>query len=564
MPKTVFTVLFLYLSCPIFASSTESDHFNGTFITSQGPQDAPITIIQFSDFQCPLCAKVASHVRQVQEAYSGQVRWVFKNYPLFTIHKDALLAHKAALAAGEQGKFWEMHDIIFSNQSKIKRSDLLEYAKRLSLNINQFIFSLDSGRYKAMIENDIEEGNTLGVRGAPTFIINGKKFEGLRSFVAFKSAIDKALLIASSIEIGPGKKPIPLEQVAFNIASSPVRGPEDAPITIIEFSDFRSSLSARSAKVISEVMEKYSGKIKWLYKYYPQYITTIDEAACAAEDQRRFWKMHDLIFSGQEANDDMDYINYALQLGMDMGRYMTDLNSGRYRVRIEQDKTLGKLLEINKIPTIFVNGRMLAGVQSPSSLVSIIEEELSLMAQKDDAFKNARQHSQGTAMIGPLDAPVQIMIFSDFQSKHSASAVLLLKDLLTEFPEQILLQFKHYPLDIHPDTYLAHEAVFAAGEQGKFLEMQDLLFSNLRKQDKEQLIKYAKLLKLDLSRFNDALEERVYYAFLLRDIALAEQLGVSNVPTMFINGTRLDGMPTLARLKPLVEVALHQDSLCQE
>ncbi|MCP5002464.1 MAG: thioredoxin domain-containing protein [Planctomycetes bacterium] len=167
-------------------------------------------------------------------------------------------------------------------------------------------------------------------------------------------------------------------------------------------------------------------------------------------------------------------------------------------------------------------------------------------------------------MIGPKDAPVQIMIFSDFMSKHCANAARLLKELLTAFPGQILLQFKHYPLDIHPEAYLAHEAAFAAGEGGKFWEMHDLLFSNPRIKDKEQLIKFAKLLKLDLSRFNNALEDRTYYASLLNDIVLAEKLGVSTVPTLFINGTRLDGTPSMARLKPLVEAALHQDSLCRE
>lgn len=201
MPKTVFTVLFLYLINPIFAFSTESDHVNDTFITSQGPQDALITIIQFSDFQCPSCAKAVPLVKQILETYSGQVRLVFKNYPL-RFHKYALLAHQAALAAGVHGKFWEMHDIIFANQTKIKRSHLLEYAKRLSLDIDQFISSLDSGWYKVMIQNDIEEGKLLGIRGVPTSFINGKKLEGLRSLVAFKAAIDKALLIASSIEVG--------------------------------------------------------------------------------------------------------------------------------------------------------------------------------------------------------------------------------------------------------------------------------------------------------------------------------------------------------------------------
>jgi protein-disulfide isomerase len=563
MPKTVFTVLLFYLTLSAFVISAESKKSTNTFITSQGPQDAPITIIQFSDFQCPSCAKAAPLVKQIFETYSDQVKWIFKNYPL-RLHKDAALAHEAALAAGEQGKFWEMHDIIFSNQTRIKRSHLLDYAKRLSLNINQFISSLDSGRYKAMIENDIEEGNTLGVRGAPTFIINGKKFEGLRSFVAFKSAIDKALLIASSIEIGPGKKPIPLEQVAVNIAKSPVRGPTDAPITIIEFSDLQSPLCAKSAKVIDNVMEKYHGKVKWLYKYYPEDITSVHEAACAAEEQGKFWEMHDLIFGRQEAIDALDYILYATQLGMDMDRFMTDLNSRRHRARIQQDRIVGKLLGVRGIPTFFINGKKLEGVRSFTAFEAIIEEELGRLSQTKVALEDARKHSRRITMVGPTDAPVQIMVFSDFQSLQSARTARLLNRLRLLYPDQILVHFKHYPLELHSGVTLAHEAALAAGEQGKFWEIHDLIFSNPRKQHRDQLIKYAKMLELDLERFEDALDGKAYRALVQKDIIHGKKLGVSGVPTLFINGTRVDGTPSMVRLKMLIEAELRQEMLCQE
>ncbi len=563
MPKTVFIVLFIYLSYPLFAFSTESDHYNGTFIPSQGPRKAPITIVQFSDFQCPSCAKAAPLVKQIFETYSGQVKWIFKNYPL-RFHKDAALAHEAALAAGEQGKFWEMHDLIFANQTKMKRKHLLGYARNLNLNIDQFILSLDSGRYKEAVERDIEEGNTLGVRGSPTFIINGKKFEGLRSFVAFKSAIDKALVIASSIEIGPGMKPIPLEQVAVNIAKSPVRGPTDAPITIIEFSDFQSPLCAKSAKVIVNVMEKYHGKVKWLYKYYPQDITSVHEAACAAEEQGKFWEMHDLIFGRQEAIDALDHILYATQLGMDMDCFMTDLNSRRHLARIQQDRIVGKLMGVRGIPTFFINGKKLEGVRSFTAFESIIEEELGRLSQTRVALEDARKHSRRMTMVGPTDAPVQIMVFSDFQSLQSAHTAGLLRSLLMAYPEQILLQFKHYPLELHPEARLAHEAALAAGKQGKFWEMHDLIFSNSRKLGKEQLVKYAKMLELDLEHFEDALGERAYQALVQKDIIHGKQLGVSGVPTLFINGTRVDGASSRVRLKTLIEAELRQEMLCQE
>jgi protein-disulfide isomerase len=129
----------------------------------------PVEIVLYSDFQCPFCTQLAPAIREIQAKGIDAVQptVVFKNFPL-SIHPNSQLAHQAAMAAREQGKFWEMHDLLFANQSQAQRSDLVGYARRLGLNVARFEHDLDSERIKKLIATDVAEGNKLGVIGTPS------------------------------------------------------------------------------------------------------------------------------------------------------------------------------------------------------------------------------------------------------------------------------------------------------------------------------------------------------------------------------------------------------------
>lgn len=159
---------------------------------SHGPNDAQVVIVEFSDFQCPFCARATSTIQDLIKRYPKQVQWVFKHFPL-DFHPDARLAHAAAMAAGEQGKFWEMHDLIFLRQTAIKREHLIKYAEELRLDIDQFKKALDSGEYQKQIDQDIAEGKRLGISGTPTFFVNGKQIVGARPIGDFISIIESEL-----------------------------------------------------------------------------------------------------------------------------------------------------------------------------------------------------------------------------------------------------------------------------------------------------------------------------------------------------------------------------------
>lgn len=157
-----------------------------------GAKDAPITIVEFSDFQCPFCGRAEPTLKQVREKYGDKVRVIYMDFPL-GIHDHALDAASAGRCAGEQGKFWQFHDAMFADQTKLTPADLKANAKKLGLDTAKFNDCLDKGKYKAEIESDLAQGKDLGIDGTPAFFINGRPLTGAQPFEKFQSTIDEEL-----------------------------------------------------------------------------------------------------------------------------------------------------------------------------------------------------------------------------------------------------------------------------------------------------------------------------------------------------------------------------------
>ncbi len=157
-----------------------------------GPASAKVTVVAFSDFQCPFCSRAVPTLKAIEDQYKGKIRVAFKNNPL-PFHDHAHLAAEAALAANEQGKFWEMHDKLFANQQALDRPSLEKYAEELGLNMAKFKAALDSGKFKDRVDRETKEGGAVGVTGTPTFFVNGHILVGAQPLDAFKTAIDAEL-----------------------------------------------------------------------------------------------------------------------------------------------------------------------------------------------------------------------------------------------------------------------------------------------------------------------------------------------------------------------------------
>lgn len=155
-----------------------------------GDKNAPVTIIEFSDLQCPYCAKFHITMNQIMKDFRGRVSWVYRHFPLESIHPYAKKAALASECAGEQGKFWEYMNGLFANQSKINDSYLKETAKNLKLDTGKFNKCLDDEKYLSKVNNDIAEGKRVGVTGTPASFINGKMIKGAESYDTIKGMIE--------------------------------------------------------------------------------------------------------------------------------------------------------------------------------------------------------------------------------------------------------------------------------------------------------------------------------------------------------------------------------------
>jgi len=159
---------------------------------TKGPADAPITIVEFSDYQCPFCARSEPLVQSALAAYPTQARLVYKHFPLTSIHPQALPAALAAAAAQKQGKFWEMHEKLFANQRALAPEQMKEYARQVGLDVPQFERDMQSDEVKALVQDDIKLAQRVGVRGTPTIFVNGKILQN-RSLDGFKELINPVL-----------------------------------------------------------------------------------------------------------------------------------------------------------------------------------------------------------------------------------------------------------------------------------------------------------------------------------------------------------------------------------
>ena len=158
----------------------------------RGPRIAPVTLVEYGDYECPYCGQAYYVVKELEQRAGNLTRFVFRNFALTTIHPHAERAAEAAEAAGAQGKFWEMHDLLYENQQALEDEDLMKYAAWADLDINRFVRDMREGRYLNRIREDFLSGTRSGVNGTPTFFINGFRHDGSWDLVSLMTAIEGA------------------------------------------------------------------------------------------------------------------------------------------------------------------------------------------------------------------------------------------------------------------------------------------------------------------------------------------------------------------------------------
>ena len=167
----------------------------------KGNPDAPVTIVEFADFQCPFCKRTEATLNELLRKYNGQVKLAYRDFPLSQIHEHAEKAAEASHCALAQGKYWEMHDAMFADQAKLDESSLVKTSASLGLDQNAFESCLKSGKFKAAVQQDAESGAQAGVNATPVFFINGESLNGAQAEEQFTTIIDRQLAAAGKISV---------------------------------------------------------------------------------------------------------------------------------------------------------------------------------------------------------------------------------------------------------------------------------------------------------------------------------------------------------------------------
>ena len=370
-------VLVLLSGTPALGQQSSAGRAGGSVRQLQAHADAT-TILVFSDFESFPCSRSAAVLRSLAGHYEG-VHLIFKHAPSAS-NGNSFLAHEAALAAGAQGKFWEMHDILFENQTRLSRADLIGYARQLGLDLVAFQKALDNHMYRSIIEGDLAEAKGLGVTTTPTVFVNGRRLVGPQSYASLQAVIDS--LLVGIPKTGPSQDEILSSgpAVAISVDRAPTKGVATAPVSIVEFSDFECPFCAESTSVIRQVLQAYPTQVRFAFKHYPlpmhKESPLAHEAALAAGDQGKFWEMHDLLFASQDKLTREDLIAKAKQLNLDVPRFAKDLDSRRFKRQVDADRQEGDRLGVDGTPFFFVNGHAFSGAPSFADFKRVIDEEL--------------------------------------------------------------------------------------------------------------------------------------------------------------------------------------------
>jgi protein-disulfide isomerase len=432
-----------------------------------GPKNAPVTLVIFSDFECPFCSRVEPTLKQLRDSYGDKIRVVWKDLPL-DFHKNAMPAAAAArvafLAKGNDA-YWKVHEKIFQNQKQLSEEN---YVKWLSeVGVDKATYDKLKGQAETYIKSSLELSKSLGIQGTPNFLIDGEPLTGAQPVDKFKSVIDAHLKKAQELKAKGTpdhelyaamvrnyfKQPTakneedeqeePEDNSVWNVqvGHSPVKGKKDALVTIAIFSDFQCPFCKRIEPTFAQLEKEYGDKVRFVWKNQPlsfhQRAMPTAIAAWEAYKQKGaegFWKMHDALFASQPKLEDADIEAAAKTIpGLDAAKVMDAVKTKKWEAEIQKDVEQAEDLKVQGTPHSFVNGRVVNGAVPFEKFKKIVDEEIKKAEAKiaagtprDKVYEETIKGGKGGPMAplpvpahaptkGGKDAKVVIHVFSDFQ-----------------------------------------------------------------------------------------------------------------------------------------------------
>jgi len=610
---------------PVFVTSTNglstSEHAAAPVpVTDADPQWgdplAPVTIVEFSDFECPFCSRVKPTLAEVKRAYGpDKVRIVWKHNPL-EFHRQAratAIAAQAVYALGGSRAFFRFHDSAFLHQKNLTPENHEKWAVEAGVERGRFRESVASKRFAEKVDDDIALAKRVGALGTPGFRINGVTLSGAQPFEKFKEIIDAELAKAKELvdagtsrgdvypiltkrnyeepALAPGKAGDDEDPNVWNIPvlrDDPVRGPGDALVTIVEFSEFQCPFCKRVKPTLDEILRAYPKDVRLVWKDNP--LPFHPRARAAAFLARRafekrgndaFWQVHDALFETQPKLEDEDLRRIAEQLGLAWSPIALAIEKNK-SPKIDASVELAADFQARGTPHFFVNGVRLTGAQPREKfeerIAAALEVARALVEQgvprtkiyetvtKDGKLpppperKVVPPPDAETPFRGDPLAPVVIQIFSDFQCPFCKRVAPTIAELEKTFGSKVAVAWRHLPLPFHQDAPLAAEAAqeaFAQRRSAGFWRFHDALFeAQATGIGRDALESIAARLGLDMPRFRAALDSRQHRAKVEADAKLAEDAGINGTPAFVIDGYFLSGAQPAPAFKKLIQRAL--------
>ncbi len=370
---------------------------------SDGPADAPVTIVYWSDYACGYCYRVQATLDTLTRMYPGQLRWVHRTLPL---DEDETIGAEAALAASAQGQFRPMNDRLYALAGHVDRAAVELLARELGLDMVRFRADLDTHAFRAQITADTVDARLLGVSGTPTFFINGRPVHGNQALKVFVDVVDEELARAGSTKggydqlVATGKlqadAPPETEHAGFELDPSATYrvglglpghqlGPDAAPVTIVVWSDFQCPYCQRSVPVVAKLREKYGDDVRVVFRHlamqFHRNAGIAAEAAIAAAEQGKFWAFHDQVWAHFGALTRADLDGFAVAAGLDLAAFDAALDARRYRDLVIQEGATALALGVDGTPTMFINGQPVVGSRDFDTMDKIVAAHLSRAKQ---------------------------------------------------------------------------------------------------------------------------------------------------------------------------------------
>jgi protein-disulfide isomerase len=553
----------------------------------RGNPSAPVLIEEFSDYQCPFCDRFATQTFPAlldNQIANGEAVFVYYDFPLTSIHPQAIPAANAARCAGDQGAaaYWAMHDHLFDHFGEWSNNRanqfFSDYAANIGLDLEQFTTCLENETHVEAVRADLALGQSRGVRSTPSFFLNGQPLIGAQPLNVFNQAITAIMAGESIVEeapepAAPGALPTPVP-IALDDAAATLGSPE-ASVTIVEFTDYQCPFCARHSiqtmpAIISELVE--TGRVYYVIKDLPLDMHPIAPLAAAAArcagEQDTYWDMHDLLFERQQAwSEAADPANVILTIGEELGLAMDDfaacLDSGKYDDVIRANMNEAISYGMTGTPGFFIDGYPISGAQ-PFELFAYAVE-LAELGELAEAYRPREEQQQppqepsgpidvpedGAAfVIGDPIAPVTIVEFTDYQCPFCARhATQTMPQIKANFVDtgQVRYVIMDFPIvSNHPQATKAAEAARCAGDQDAYLEMHDLLFINQQQWSGNTnasglFVDYAEQIGLEMAAFSECLESGRYESAVMANLQTGVDLGIRGTPSFFANGYFING-----------------------